>query len=144
MLHIKDVETGTLGFSKLEFMGSSVRESMETQKYTMQNAANFGRPAGILTVDHIFDRKKGQDKSVANALGTFKEGFGRVIVLEADMRFQQVALTLEQSQLLESRRYGVEEICRWFGVPPVLIGAPGATTWGQASRKSLLGSTNLR
>ena len=46
------------------------------------------------------------------------------------MKFQQVALTPEQSQLLESRRYGVEEICRWFGVPPVLIGASGATTWG--------------
>lgn len=46
------------------------------------------------------------------------------------MKFQQVSLTPEQSQLLESRQYGVEEICRWFGVPPVLIGASGATTWG--------------
>lgn len=139
VLHIKDIGTGTLGFSKLEFMGSSVRESMETQKYTMQNAANFGRPAGILTVDHILDRKKGQDKSVANALGTFKDGFGRVIVLEADMKFQQVALTPEQSQLLESRRYGVEEICRWFGVPPVLIGASGATTWGSGIAEIVAG-----
>lgn len=130
VLHIKDIGTGILGFSKLEFMGSSVQEAMATQKYTMQNAQNFGRPSGILTVDHILDRKKGQADAVSRALGSFKSESGKLIVLEADMKFQQVALTPEQSQLLESRKYGVEEICRWFGVPPVLIGASGATTWG--------------
>lgn len=130
VLHIKDIGTGILGFSKLEFMGSSVQEAMATQKYTMQNAQNFGRPSGILTVDHILDRKKGQADAVSRALGSFKAESGKLIVLEADMKFQQVALTPEQSQLLESRKYGVEEICRWFGVPPVLIGASGATTWG--------------
>lgn len=130
VLHIKDIGTGLVGFSKLEFMGSSVNENLATQQYTMSNAESFGRPSGILTVDHILDRKKGQAESIAKALGSFTEGFGRIIVLEADMKFQQVALTPEQSQLLESRRYGVEEICRWFGVPPVLIGASGATTWG--------------
>lgn len=130
VLHIKDIGTGILGFSKLEFMGSSVQEAMATQKYTMQNAQNFGRPSGILTVDHVLDRKKGQANAVSRALGSFKSESGKLIVLEADMKFQQVALTPEQSQLLESRKYGVEEICRWFGVPPVLIGASGATTWG--------------
>lgn len=130
ILHIKDIGTGILGFSKLEFRGSSVQEAMATQKYTMQNAQNFGRPSGILTVDHVLDRKKGQADAVGRALGSFKSESGKLIVLEADMKFQQVALTPEQSQLLESRKYGVEEICRWFGVPPVLIGASGATTWG--------------
>lgn len=130
VLHIKDIGTGILGFSKLEFMGSSVQEAMATQKYTMQNAQNFGRPSGILTVDHVLDRKKGQADAVGRALGSFKSESGKLIVLEADMKFQQVALTPEQSQLLESRKYGVEEICRWFGVPPVLIGASGVTTWG--------------
>ena len=130
VLHIKDIGTGLVGFSKLEFMNASIGESMETQKYTTANASNFGRPSGILTVDHVLDRKKGQDEKIARALGSFTNGAGRMIVLEADMKFQQVALTPEQSQLLESRKYGVEELCRWFGVPPVLIGASGATTWG--------------
>lgn len=130
VLHIKDVGTGLVGFSKLEFMNSSVNESMETQKYTTQNASNFGRPSGVLTVDHVLNRKNGQAEAIGRALGNFSNGAGRMIVLEADMKFQQVSLTPEQSQLLESRKYGVEELCRWFGVPPVLIGASGATTWG--------------
>ena len=139
VLHIKDIGTGILGFSKLEFMGSSVQEAMATQKYTMQNAQNFGRPSGILTVDHVLDRKKGQADAVGRALGSFKSESGKLIVLEADMKFQQVALTPEQSQLLESRKYGVEEICRWFGVPPVLIGASGATTWGSGIAEIVAG-----
>lgn len=130
VLHIKDVGTGLIGFSKLEFMGASVNEALSTQTYTQANAEAFGRPSGVLTVDHILDRKNGQSGKIAEALNTFKDGCSRMIVLEADMKFQQVALTPEQSQLLESRRYGVEEICRWFGVPPVLIGTSGATTWG--------------
>lgn len=130
VLHIKDIGTGLVGFSKLEFMNASIGESKETQMYTTANASNFGRPSGILTVDHVLDRKKGQSQAVAQALGSFTNGAGRMIVLEADMKFQQVALTPEQSQLLESRKYGVEELCRWFGVPPVLIGSSGATTWG--------------
>nr|DAZ39011.1 MAG TPA: portal protein [Caudoviricetes sp.] len=139
VLHIKDIGTGILGFSKLEFMGSSVQEAMATQKYTMQNAQNFGRPSGILTVDHVLDRKKRQHDLIGQALGNFKSESGKMIVLEADMKFQQVALTPEQSQLLESRKYGVEEICRWFGVPPVLIGASGATTWGSGIAEIVAG-----
>lgn len=131
VLHIKDVGTGLMGFSKLEFMSSSILESAQTQRFATANAENSGKPSGILTVDHILDRKRGQAQAVAASLSNFKEGgASKIIVLEADMKFQQVSLTPEQSQLLETRRYSVEEICRWFGVPPVLIGASGATTWG--------------
>jgi HK97 family phage portal protein len=31
---------------------------------------------------------------------------------------------------LESRRFGVEEVCRFFQTPPVLIGHSNVTTWG--------------
>jgi HK97 family phage portal protein len=36
----------------------------------------------------------------------------------------------EDQQLLESRNFTVEEICRWFDVPPVLIHHSNVTTWG--------------
>lgn len=130
VLHIKGVGTGIKGFSKLEFMASSVYEADRTQQFATATATNFGKPSGVLTVDHIFKDPEQREK-VKNTLIGFKNGGpAKLAVLEADMKFQQVSLTPEESQLLETRRYGVEEICRWFGVPPVLIGASGATTWG--------------
>jgi HK97 family phage portal protein len=55
---------------------------------------------------------------------------GRLFVLEAAMEYKQLSLSPEDQQLLESRRYGVEEVCRWFDVPPVLVHHSNVTTWG--------------
>jgi HK97 family phage portal protein len=54
----------------------------------------------------------------------------RLVLLEADMKFVPMSLTPAETQLLETRKFSNEEVCRWFGVPPVLVGIPGATTWG--------------
>lgn len=130
ILHLKGLGTGVVGFSKLEFMTAGVNEAAETQRFAVANSKNFGKPSGVLTVDHII-KDTAARQNIQNTLWDFKTGgAAKLAVLEADMKFQQVSLTPEQSQLLETRRYGVEEICRWFGVPPVLIGASGATTWG--------------
>ena len=135
ILHIKDVGNGLIGLSKLAFMASSVREAVDTQNFATSNAANFGKPSGILTVDHILSPKNkngvNERERVRQGLVDFRTGgSSKIIVLEADMKFNPVTLTPEESQLIENRRFSVEEICRWFGVPPVLIGASGATTWG--------------
>ena len=54
----------------------------------------------------------------------------RLMVLEAAMKYQQLSISPEDQQLLESRKFGVEEIARWFDVPPVLLHHANVTTWG--------------
>ena len=34
------------------------------------------------------------------------------------MKFTPIGNEPEKAQLVESRKFQVEEICRWFGVPP--------------------------
>jgi HK97 family phage portal protein len=47
------------------------------------------------------------------------------------MKFQQLSMDFVQLQLMEGRKYSGEEICRWFGVPPILAyHSDGTTTWG--------------
>lgn len=135
VLHIKDIGNGLIGLSKLSFMSSSVKEATDTQKFATANAENYGKPSGILTVDHILkkENKNGvnERERIRQSLYDFRTGgSSKIVVLEADMKFNPVTLTPEESQLIENRRFSVEEICRWFGVPPVLIGASGVTTWG--------------
>ena len=134
VFHIKDIGNGLIGLSKLSFMSSSVKEATDTQKFATENAENYGKPSGILTVDHILKKDKNgvnERDRIRQSLYDFRTGgSSKIVVLEADMKFNPVTLTPEESQLIENRRFSVEEICRWFGVPPVLIGASGATTWG--------------
>lgn len=47
---------------------------------------------------------------------------GKVMVLEGGFDYKAITINPETAQLLQSRAFGIEEICRWFGVPPVLIG----------------------
>jgi HK97 family phage portal protein len=65
---------------------------------------------------------------------------GKIMVLEAGMEFQQLSLNPDDAQMLETRRFSIEEVCRWFGVPPIVIGhsAEGQTMWGSGVEQIFL------
>jgi HK97 family phage portal protein len=70
---------------------------------------------------------------------------GRIVPLEKDFKFHPIKMSPADAQLLESRAWDVEEICRWFGVLPMLIGhaAKGQTMWGSGIEQLLLGWQTL-
>ncbi|WP_404711495.1 phage portal protein [Sphingomonas sp. MMS24-J13] len=65
---------------------------------------------------------------------------GKVMPLPPGMAFKALGLSPEDAQLLESRRFSVEEICRWFGTFPILIGhaSQGQTMWGTGIEQIML------
>lgn len=65
---------------------------------------------------------------------------GRPVILEADMEVGTLGIKPSDAQLLESRGFSVEEICRWFRVPPHMIGHTEKTTsWGTGIEQQMLG-----
>ncbi|HAX5241945.1 TPA: phage portal protein [Escherichia coli] len=64
---------------------------------------------------------------------------GKLMVLENKLSYQNVTMNPEAAQLLESRAFSIEEICRWFRVPPFMIGH----TTKQSSWASSLEGMNL-
>lgn len=71
---------------------------------------------------------------------------GRIVPLEKDFKWHPLKMNPAEVQLLESRGWDVEEICRWFGMLPILIGhaAKGQTMWGSGIEQLLLGWQTLR
>lgn len=65
---------------------------------------------------------------------------GRSPLLESGMTAEAISINPRDAQLLESRAWSVEEICRWFGVPPFMVGhtAP-STTWGTGIEQQMIG-----
>lgn len=65
---------------------------------------------------------------------------GKVMPLPPGMAFKALGLSPEDAQLLDTRRFSVEEICRWFSVFPILIGhsAQGQTMWGSGIEQIVL------
>jgi len=56
---------------------------------------------------------------------------GRSFVLEGGANYSPMTMNPDDAQMLETRGFSVEEICRWFGVPPSLVGHGDKTSnWG--------------
>jgi len=71
---------------------------------------------------------------------TGSKNAGKLMVLEAELQYQNVTMNPEAAQLLESRSFSIEEICRWFRVPPFMVGH----TSKQSSWSSSLEGMNLQ
>ena len=128
VLHLKGIGTGFHGFSKLDFMAGSLDEASSLASFSGILARTANKPSGIIAVKH---RLTDQDRADLMAkLGEFKYGDKRFMFIEGDMDFKQVAMSPQESQILQTRQFSTEEICRWFGVPPQLIGGGTTASWG--------------
>ena len=43
-------------------------------------------------------------------------------ILEAGVDFKSISLSMRDAEMILNRRFNVEEVCRWIGVPPILVG----------------------
>ncbi len=51
-----------------------------------------------------------------------------------------MTFTPEDAQFLETRAFQVEDICRWFRVPPFMVGhTEKSTSWGTGLEQQLIG-----
>lgn len=65
---------------------------------------------------------------------------GEAPLLEGGINVQSVGLKPSDAQLLESRAFSVEEICRWFRVPPWMVGhTEKSTSWGTGIEQQMIG-----
>lgn len=135
---LKNLGNGTTGMDKLEFMRAGLDEAAKAQADASKLFGSGGKPAGILMIDRVL--KEDQREAIKRNFAEMGEGnISRLHVLEANMNYQQLTMTPEQQQLLETRKYGVEEICRWFDVPPVLIHHSNVTAWGSGIAEIISG-----
>lgn len=100
------------------------------------------RPSLILTAPA--DRTLGEKReSVERALQEKHAGAmnaGRPMLLEGGLTPHQISFSPEDAQMLESRAFSVEEVCRLFGVPPHMIGhTEKSTSWGTGLEQQTLG-----
>ena len=129
VLHLKNLGNGTVGLAKLEFMRGTLDESAKAAYAASRVFGTQGKPTGVLMIDKVLSKE--QREAVKNNFAGMADGSAsRLYVLEAAMKYQQLSLSPEDQQLLESRQFGIEEIARWMDVPPVLLHHSNVTTWG--------------
>ena len=129
VLHLKNLGNGTTGLAKLEFMRSTTDEATKAQSHAAKVFGSGGKPTGVLMLDKVLNQE--QRKSMLERFAGMAEGnASRLYLLEASMKYQQLSINPVDQQLLETRKFNTEEICRWFEVPAVLVNHPGVVQYG--------------
>lgn len=137
---------GDMGLSAIEFGRRTLGGAMAANKTAgdtfrsgLQAAGFMETGASSLSEEQRSDLIKIFDDFVGDAMR------GRIVPLERDFKFVPIKMNPAEVQLLESRGWDVEEICRWFGMLPMLIGhaAKGQTMWGSGIEQLLLGWQTL-
>lgn len=129
VLHLRGIGNGTIGMDKLAFARAGLSESIAQISSAAQVWGSSGKPTGVLMIDKVL-RQDQRDALLTRFAGMATGNAARLYLLEADMKYQSISITPEQQQLLESRKFSVEQLCRWFDTPPVLVHHSNVTTWG--------------
>ncbi len=123
---------GLRGMSALKYsLRTAGRLAINAQDFSSKFLENMARPdfalkaAGNLTDDQ-YERLKDlltQHQGPMNS--------GKPMLLEGGLEVQMLTMPLEDMQLIETRKFQVEEVARAFGVQPFMIGHTEKTSsWG--------------
>lgn len=71
--------------------------------------------SGVLSSDKV--PTPAQREQLRSSLGSFMgtKSPGKIMVAEAGLKYQGITIDPEASQMLESRSFSIEEMCRWSG-----------------------------
>lgn len=137
VLHVPSLGfDGTRSLSPLRYaLQSAGGVSLAMQDYSGQFFANQARPdyALVSPADKKLDQaqieqlREQVDAKHANRFGQA----GKPMLLTGGMDIKTITLPNKDAELLASRAFQVEELCRPYGVPPFMVGHNEKTTsWG--------------
>ena len=128
--HIKLFGNGVVGLSPLGHARQSLGIALASGNRASTLAKSGGKTNGILMVDNKLTPE--QRKTIRQNMAELTQGSSdQLFILEADMKFERTTLSPQDMQLLETRRFQIEDIARFMGVPSVLINdTSGTTAWG--------------
>lgn len=125
---------GITGLSPISYMRETIGEARAMQAHGATVFANGANVSGAFKLPTGRTLTKEQSDSLRGQLDEYRSGGardGKVIVLEDGLEFSQMALSAEDSQWIEGRKFSRGDIAMFFGVPPHMIGdTDKATSWG--------------
>lgn len=127
---------GLVGVSALTAGRLSLGTGLAGEKAANRSYRNGAMISGLVTpkdpADELTPDQARETKAAINQTLVGPERAGDVVVMSQALTFTPWAMSAADAQFMESRTFSVDEIGRWFGVPPHLLGlTEKSTSWGQ-------------
>ncbi|MGY2732802.1 phage portal protein [Sphingomonas sp. UYP23] len=144
VFHVRGFGIGLdLGLSPIGYARATLGAAFAADKSAMSAFENGVRPSGILQHDGKLTQEQ-RDQARRNILDplTGPENTSRGAIFEKGWTWSSMTGGIPPGdlQLLETRAFHVEELCRWFRVPPFMIGhTEKSTSWGTGLEQQMIG-----
>jgi HK97 family phage portal protein len=133
VLHIRGITLpGYLaGMSPVEAARQTIGLGLGAEKHQSKQLANAATPAVIISTAGRLDddvAKKIGDRF--DRLHAGLDNTAKTAVLGNDAKINTLTMTNEQLQFIDSRRFQISDIARWFLIPGFMLDPTVTSTWG--------------
>lgn len=124
ILHIKGLTiNGLTGADVTDFQRDNISTSIAAEKYGNNWFGNGATPSGALVYPQELkkEQRDNAERKISDKFGGTKNS-GKVMVLDAGVKFEQFTSDPQKSMLSETRSFQVNQSARIFGVPVPMLG----------------------
>ena len=137
VLHIPGLGfDGLVGYSPIAMAKNSIGMAIACEEYGARFFSNGAAPGGVL--EHpgtVKDPQRIRDSWNNSFMGTGNSH--KVAVLEEGMKYTPIAISPNEAQFLETRKFQINEIARIFRVPPHMVGDLEKSSFSNIEQQSL-------
>jgi len=132
---------GLMGYTPIKLSREAIGLSRATEEF---GARFFGQGTHVGGIIQYPGKLKDEGlKRYKESVNEAYSGLGkshRLLLLEEGMQWQKVGIDPDDAQFLETRKFQLNEICRFYRVPPHLVSDTAPTTsWGTGIEQQNIG-----
>ena len=120
IMHWKGIGHGIVGLSTVDFARTTLTEAVAAQNASIEMFTTKGKLKGILCSETPLMRQD-QATDFLKSFQAMSEAPIGIPLLPSGFKFQSVALSPVETQLLQTREFIVKEFARWFNIPYGLL-----------------------
>lgn len=137
--HVRGLSgNGVVGYSPIRLAMQSIGVGLALEEYGGRFFGNGARPGGVLKHPGVLS--DGAYKRLKESWSAENEGLSnahRLKILEEGLDYQAIGIPPEEAQFLESKKFQVTEIARWFRVPPHMLADLERATFSNIEEQGL-------
>ena len=124
------------GFSPLEPLRQTLLNEDAARRATAAFWRNGARPGFALSHPGVLSDGAGRRlKAQFDAISAGVDNTGSTVVLEEGMKPEQLSLTAEEAQYIETRKLNREEVCAAYDMPPTAVGILDHATYSNITEQ---------
>lgn len=131
---------GDSGLSAIRYGVQTMSTAIAAFETSGKLFSNGMHSSGVLTSEQVITEKQRPQLEEIMKRYAGSEKAGKLMILEGGLKFASLQISPVDAELLAQQRFSIEEICRWVGTPPIIIGhAPeGQTMFGTGVEQTFL------